>query len=545
MRTESGRDLAWWQFLLLVLVYLAIIQVGGRVIGADVGADENWETAGNLLRTALIPVALSAVFVIGIATWLGWWPQIIHEPLRTQRWVRIVPVALLLAAAVGASWGNLVEQQADLVLALVVLVCLVGFTEELMFRGVGLVTFRRMHLTEAKVALYSSVVFGAAHLSNALGTGTNAIVQAIIVSLTGYMLYLTRRWAGTIWLAMPVHGSQDFLIASGQIGIDPDPSPLSLVLLPTMIGLAILLWRRRRRVDPEALPAHRAGARRRAVTTAHHGARCQQRIDDLRGGRIERPGQPCQHDSAHLLRFAADGDGLDVGGEDVEGDRGERGDGQAGGDDLELGEPVAYDVADLGAFGQARPYAEERLGLVGPRRHPDLSLELLDLHRAQAGERVVGGDADDQLALGQRGEVERGSFGVRRPVGRIAGEHREVERARAKGPGERGRGALAQRHRELRRQRRERSRHEPRGRGGEGAEPHRAGRGRLAGRLSQSGVELVQDAAGPGEEPCSRRRQRDTRAGCVRTAGRRRRPRVTRPAGRPPTACSPGSARQP
>ena len=44
------------------------------------------------------------------------------------------------------------------------------------------------------------------HLSNALATGSSAIAQAIVVSFTGYMLYLTRRWAGTIWLAMPVHG---------------------------------------------------------------------------------------------------------------------------------------------------------------------------------------------------------------------------------------------------------------------------------------------------------------------------------------------------
>ena len=258
-RTAGGRNLTWWQFVLIVIVYAAIIQGGGRIIGAGVDAGDTFETAGNLLETALIPIALSAVFAIAVATWLGWWPQIIHEPLRTQRWVRIVPIALLLAAAVGTSWGNLADQKAELVLALVVLVCIVGFTEELMFRGIGLVTFRRMDLTEGKVALYSSVIFGAVHLSNALATGTSAIFQALAVSFTGYMLYLTRRWAGAIWLAMPVHGSQDFLIISGQIGVDAEASPLSFVVLPTMIGLAILLWRRRHRIDVEPAPAAKPG----------------------------------------------------------------------------------------------------------------------------------------------------------------------------------------------------------------------------------------------------------------------------------------------
>ena len=65
------------------------------------------------------------------------------------------------------------------------------------------------------------------------------------------LVYLTRRWAGTIWLAMPVHGSQDFVILSGQIGVDAEASPLAIVLFPTMIGLAILLYRRRHRIDPE------------------------------------------------------------------------------------------------------------------------------------------------------------------------------------------------------------------------------------------------------------------------------------------------------
>ncbi len=251
MTSRQGRELTWWQFLLLVLVYAAIIQVGGRVIGADVDSDEGWETARNVLESALIPIALSSVFAISIATWLRWWPQIVHEPLPVRRWVRIVPIALLLAAAVGASWGQPLRSEDRAGAHLGRAVCVVGFTEELMFRGVGLVTFRRMGLTEARVALYSSLIFGAVHLSNALATGASAIFQATVVSFTGYMLYLTRRWAGAIWLAMPVHASQDFVILSGQVGVDPEVSPLSFLVLPTMIGLAILLWRRRHRIEPE------------------------------------------------------------------------------------------------------------------------------------------------------------------------------------------------------------------------------------------------------------------------------------------------------
>lgn len=249
-RARPGRSLTWWQFLLVAVVYVAIIQVGGLVLGSDIGADAGIETAGNLFKTGVIPIGLSALYAIGVASWLGWWPEIIHEEKRVRSWVKIIPILLLLAAAAGTSWGNLFSQQADLVLVFVVLVLIVGFAEELMFRGIGLVTFRRDGFPEAKVALYTSIIFGAVHLSNALSTGPQAILQALVVSLTGYFLYLTRRWAGVIWLAMPVHSSQDFALLSGKIGIHPSESVGALLVLLSMVVLTIVVWRRRHRIEP-------------------------------------------------------------------------------------------------------------------------------------------------------------------------------------------------------------------------------------------------------------------------------------------------------
>ena len=143
--TERGRSLTWWQFLLIVIVYAAIIQGVGRIIGAGVDFDDAFETTSNLLKTALIPIALSSR-VRDRRCDLAWLVATDHPraaadaALGTDRADR----DLLLAALIGTSWGNLLDQEAGLVLALVALVCIVGFTEELMFRGIGVVTFRRM-----------------------------------------------------------------------------------------------------------------------------------------------------------------------------------------------------------------------------------------------------------------------------------------------------------------------------------------------------------------------------------------------------------------
>ena len=248
-RGRRGRHLTWWQFVLLAVVYVAIIQGSGLILGSGISADATLETTGNFVRVLLIPIVLSSVFVISLATWLGWWPEIIHEENRVQGWVRIVPILLVLAAVAGASWGNLFSQEASLVVVFVVFVLIVGFTEELMFRGVGLVTFRRGGYSEVKVALFTSIIFGAAHLSNAISTGPKALIQAAVVSLTGYLFYLTRRRAGIIWIAMPVHSSQDFALLSAQIGVDP-AAYVGGVLIPlAMLALAIILWRRRHRIE--------------------------------------------------------------------------------------------------------------------------------------------------------------------------------------------------------------------------------------------------------------------------------------------------------
>jgi hypothetical protein len=172
--------------------------------------------------------------------------------VRVQGWVKIVPILLVLAAAGATSWGNLFSQKTSLVLTFVLLVLLVGFTEELIFRGIGVVTFRREGFSEGKVALYTSLIFGAAHLSNAITAGSSAILQAAIVSLTGYFFYLTKRRAGLIFIAMPVHATQDFALISGQLGPNSATSAGAVLIPLAMVILAILVWRRRHRIDAEA-----------------------------------------------------------------------------------------------------------------------------------------------------------------------------------------------------------------------------------------------------------------------------------------------------
>lgn len=251
VRPQGGRGLRWPQFLIVAAVYVAIIQGVGLLIGVDSGdGDSPFPTGEALLRNALIPIGLSVVFGIAVATWLGWWDEILHDDRPVRRWVRFVPISMIVVAIVGINVAHLADQTAGLVAGLIVLGIFVGVGEELMFRGIGVVSFRRGGFSEGRVALWTSLIFGLVHVSNAIGAGPEALVQAAVVSTSGYFFYLARRSGGTILLAMLAHGLWDFSLISSLVGSDPVAYFGMGLVIVLQLGLIVLLLVRRRRIEP-------------------------------------------------------------------------------------------------------------------------------------------------------------------------------------------------------------------------------------------------------------------------------------------------------
>lgn len=181
--------------------------------------------------------------------------EVLHYRAPVRRWVRWVPISMLTVALVGINYGHLADQSLSLVACLLVLGLFVGVGEELMFRGIGVHVFRRAGLTEGKVALYSSLVFGLVHVSNAFGEGAQALLQALIVSTSGYFFYLCLRVGGIILLPMLVHGLWDTSLISNLVGDKPQASVGMLLILLLQIALIVVLFVKRHKIEP-VLPAH-------------------------------------------------------------------------------------------------------------------------------------------------------------------------------------------------------------------------------------------------------------------------------------------------
>ncbi|MFE4632001.1 CPBP family intramembrane glutamic endopeptidase [Streptomyces sp. NPDC056773] len=253
---RPGRKLTWPWFLAVVVAYVVVLKLAGLLVGVDTsGSDSQFPTTASVIRNGLLPIGLSVVFAAAVVTWLGWWGEVMRYRVPVRRWVWFVPVSMLAVALLGVNYPNLAAQKASLVLALAAMAACVGIAEELMFRGIGVQVFRRAGFSEGKVALYSSVIFGLVHVSNAFGEGSQALVQAAIVSTSGYFFYLCLRAGGTLLLPMAVHGLWDFGLISNSVGQDPKLSAGMVLPILLQVVLIVLLLVRHRSIDPVTRPA--------------------------------------------------------------------------------------------------------------------------------------------------------------------------------------------------------------------------------------------------------------------------------------------------
>jgi len=125
---------------------------------------------------------------------------------------------------------------------------LVGFSEELAFRGLVLTSLRGP-LSEQGAWLWSTVMFGLLHAPNVLigGPVVGVVMQPILAAITGTSLYLTRRVTGSIIPAMVLHGLWDFSSFTARDGYFG-----TYLLLPTSITIFIIFWFQRRHVFADA-----------------------------------------------------------------------------------------------------------------------------------------------------------------------------------------------------------------------------------------------------------------------------------------------------
>ena len=194
----------------VALGYLAIVTI--TWVALDIDYNTVGDSTGNVVKGIVVPVALASLFLAAVTSYLGWWGPAIHEEMRVPTWLWAVPVLMVLPG-LGSLLGGYgsAGRTAPYLLALALGTLLVGFGEEMLTRGTGLVGLRG-RFGEPMSWFFSCLLFGLVHALNVFfGQSLGSTVQQVAVAfVAGSVLYITRRVSGTLIVCMLLHAWIDF-----------------------------------------------------------------------------------------------------------------------------------------------------------------------------------------------------------------------------------------------------------------------------------------------------------------------------------------------
>jgi membrane protease YdiL (CAAX protease family) len=243
--------------LIIFTLYIAWFFIPVLFVGLDPnrhGLSGVVEAIGQWKNQLLLTIILTAVVSI-----LGWWKKIGFTALnRGGLKFLVVPVAyiLLLLASVmvsnhNASW-LLAAGSPQQLLALILVMLGIGFTEETMFRGILFYGFStRFSILAA--AVFSAALFAVLHYVNMLqgASLTDTTYQVLHAAAAGFMYIALRLRIGAIWPVMFFHGLWDFCLFNIQnLNAVTMPatatSPViitAIEILPATLYGAFVYWR--------------------------------------------------------------------------------------------------------------------------------------------------------------------------------------------------------------------------------------------------------------------------------------------------------------
>jgi membrane protease YdiL (CAAX protease family) len=196
-------------------------------------------------------LAAASLFLLVVVLAFRWWHEVGLAQGPQRGTLKVIWPWLLFLALFAANALTAGLPPVAVTLFILANTMLVGWSEEVMFRGVWLRGLFRSFGIWAAI-LGSSLIFGAIHVLNVFLTGDlrGAVLQAGAAFLSGVFLAAVRLRTGSLWTGIVLHGLWDagtFLVAAGATATaTPAPSALGdygsiLLSLPLfLLGLWFL-----------------------------------------------------------------------------------------------------------------------------------------------------------------------------------------------------------------------------------------------------------------------------------------------------------------
>lgn len=174
----------------------------------------------DLVKHGISPsIGAASLFLLALVLVSRWWAEVGLAQGPQRGTLRVIWPWLLFLALFALSAMNAGLPPASVTLFILANTLMVGWSEEVMFRGIWLRgLFRSGGIWGAIIG--SSVLFGAMHVLNVFLTGDlrGAVIQALAAFLSGVFLAAVRLRTGSLWTGIVLHGLWDagtFLVAAG------------------------------------------------------------------------------------------------------------------------------------------------------------------------------------------------------------------------------------------------------------------------------------------------------------------------------------------
>lgn len=264
----------WWKAVGAAAVYLALYLGTGWAVaraGGRIDPERLFATPRNVLLGLAVPVAAGSLVLLAFAGSLGWLrPLFARQPVAGRGWMWIAPAAVLVTVVLRLAGTGYGAYSPGVVALAFAAGAFIGFSEELLTRGIAVNLLRKGGYSEVAAALLSSLLFALLHTANAFA-GFSRLVVLATVGFTfcfGMCMYLALRATGFLAAPMIVHALYDpaTFLATGGIDVAHGGEPgrlLSLAGTSTLVFLACALaapWFIRGRVGGGTDVAEPAGS---------------------------------------------------------------------------------------------------------------------------------------------------------------------------------------------------------------------------------------------------------------------------------------------
>lgn len=202
----------WWRALLLTVAYFVLFQLLSLSFTPLALNIEEPSSAAGLAVFYVLPELVGAVILAAFTLSVGWWREVFgRQPIRGRGWMWIAIVVVLLFNILRFATIDYGKAGFDVVLTWLLAGLLIGFTEEVLTRGLVVNLMRKAGHREVVVAVVSAALFAGLHAGNLLN-GQNLLAtgfQLVYTFAFGILMYLALRVTGTIIAPILLHASTD------------------------------------------------------------------------------------------------------------------------------------------------------------------------------------------------------------------------------------------------------------------------------------------------------------------------------------------------